>query len=469
MLKIKIPGRYKMIARDSIGLLFADLIYRFSNVAIVWLIAHYLGPTSTGIYTLGSTFRATLQIATLAGTGYLIVRELSRGQAVPQEYLLNFMGMRLGLSLGCWLVLPLVRSFFSSLDSRADLIISVLGLELVPESIREIVRSSFIAQRRVSLYAIIASFTGLARIAACWGILGVGGSLLEAVVFVTFVSWVGNWLGFLKLFSAFHSSWTKMLSFATMKTQFLASIPFLTINTLLTMYAQSSVYLLSLLSTMEELAFYSISDSIVASSSLVTQVYLSLAIPAFSRLNAGDERFKAMYSRSLLVLTSLAFPIAAVTSFQANVVASLWGEQFRSAAPVVSLLIWSLVISWLNAPNSAIMIAAGKERISARFLALALCINLFAGFILIPSRGAIGATVARLTAELAFVSAQWLFVRKKVSKAPIGVLAFPVMAVIVMGFTRFLLDRAIRTWEAVCVSLIMYAIVLLLGLFFSRR
>ncbi|MGB9879973.1 MAG: polysaccharide biosynthesis C-terminal domain-containing protein, partial [Anaerolineae bacterium] len=231
-----------------------------------------------------------------------------------------------------------------------------------------------------------------------------------------------------------------------------------------------NVYLLSFLSTMEELAFYSIADSIVASSSLLTQVYLSLAIPAFSRLHsANNERLKAMHSRSLLILSSLALPIAIIVSFQATTVSALWGERFRGAAPVIGLLIWSLVISWLNATNSGVMIATGHERVSARFLALALGINLFAGFILIPSGGAIGATVARLTAELAFVSAQWLFVCKNVSKTPIGVLTSPAMAAIVMGLTRFLLGRAILTWEALCISLFMYAIVLVLGLFFSRR
>lgn len=465
VLKIRIPGPYKAAARNSIGLLFADLIYRSSNFATIWLIAHYLGPIGTGIYTLGSTLRATLQIATLAGTGYLIVRELSRNQTDAQQYLLNFAGMRLGLSLGGWLLLRSVVPRLHLPYTGADSIISILGLELIPESVREITRSSYIAQQRVPLYTVIASFTGLARIMACWGALIAGGSLLEVVASIILVSCIGNLLGFLKLLPAPHSFWKKALSLKTMKMQFWAAFPFLAINTLLVMYAQSSIYLLSLLSTIEELAFYSVADSIVASSSLLTQVYLSLAIPAFSRLHPADyERLKAMHSRSLLILSSLSFPVAAAVSFHANTIATLWGEQFRGAALVIGLFIWSLALSWLNAPNSGIMIATGYEKFSARFLVIALGVNVFMGFVLIPSRGAAGAVIARLAAELIFLSIQWLFVYKKVSQVSMSVITLPLMAAIAMGLTRFLLGLAIRTWEALCLSLFVYVTILLLGL-----
>lgn len=469
MLKVQIPKRYKVIARDSIGLLSADLLYRLSNVVTIWFIAHYLGPVSTGIYSLGSTFRLTLQTATLAGTGYLIIRELSRGQTDAPKYLLNFASMRLGLSLGSWLFLCVMALFLDLPYSGAELVISILGLELVPESIREVTRSGFIAQQRISPYAIIASSTGIMRVIACWGVLATGGSLLKVAASVIFVSWLGNCLGFLKLLSGPPGSRIRALSLMTMKTQFWASVPFLSINVLLVIYAHSNVYLLSLFSTIEELAFYSIADSIVASSSLLTQVYLSLAIPAFSRLyRADDERLKVIHSCSLLVLSGLAFPIATAVSFQAIDVAGLWGEQFRRSALVIGLLIWSLVISWLNAPNSSLIIATGYERISARFLALALGVNLVAGFILIPYIGAVGAAIARLMAELVFGSLHWLFVHKRVSRTPISVITLPVLAVIVMGAARFLLGLVFRTWEALCISLFLYGIVFLLGLFFSR-
>ncbi|MEM3434031.1 MAG: polysaccharide biosynthesis C-terminal domain-containing protein [Candidatus Methanomethyliaceae archaeon] len=470
MLKIKIPGRYRAAARNSIGLLLADLVYRLSNFATVWLIARYLGPIGTGIYSLGSTVRATLQIATLAGTGYLIVRELSRNPTNAQQYLMNFAGMRFGLSLGGWLLLCLVIPCLHLPYPGAGLIISVLGLELIPESIREITRSGSIAQQRVPLYTLIASSTGVARIIACWGALITGGSLLEGVASIMLVSWIGNLLGFLKLLSASHGSRTEAPSLKTMKTQLGAALPFLAINTLLVMYAQSNIYLLSLLSTIEELAFYSIADSIVASSSLLTQVYLSLAIPAFSKLHPADyERLKEIHSRSLLIFSSLSFPLAAAVSFQARTIATLWGEQFQGAALAIGLLIWSLVLSWLNAPNSGIMIATGHERVSARFLVFALGVNVFAGFILIPSGGAVGAVIARLTAELIFWSMQWLFVYKKVSQISIGAISPPLLAVIAMGLTRFLLGLTIRTWEALCISLFVYVAVLLVALFLSRR
>lgn len=464
MLKIEIPEHYKAIARDSFGLLLADLIYRSSNILTIWLIAHYLGPTITGIYTLASTFRSTLQILTLAGTGYLIIRELSVNQIDAQKYLLNFAVIRVSLSLFSWLLLCGAISFLP----YPRIVFILVGLELFPETIRELTRSSFIARQRILPYALIASFTGLARIVACWGTLFAGKGLIVVAASVTFVSWIGSWLGFLILLSSFRSSWPS-ISFTIMKTQMLASLPFLSINILLVIYAQSNVYLLSLLSTLEDIAFYSIADSIVASSSLLTQVYLSVAIPTFSKKHSLSQRLEVTYARSLLILSSLAFPIATSVSFQSINIASLWGIQFKDASRVIGLLIWSLVISWLNAPNSGIMIATGHERISARFLVLALGVNLFAGLILIPFRGAVGAAIARLMAELGFGVMHWLFVHRKVLQAPMRILILPLIALIAMGLTRAVFGLFLNSWAAMGISLFIYTTVLLLGLLFSRR
>lgn len=464
MLKSKIPEHYKAIVRDSLGLLLADLIYRSSNILTIWLIAHYLGPTNTGIYTLASAFRSTLQILTLAGTGYLIIRELSVNQIDAQKYLLNFAGIRLILSLFSWLLLCCAILFLP----YPRIVFILVGLELFSETIREITRSSFIAQQRILPYALIASFTGLARIIACWGALFTGKGLIVVAAFVAFVSWIGNWLGFLKLLSSFRIS-LPSISFTIMKTQILASMPFISINVLLVIYAQSNVYLLSLLSTLEDIAFYSIADSIVASSSLLTQVYLSVAIPTFSKMRSLNKQFVGIYARSLLILSGLAFPIAASVSFQAVNIAFLWGVQFRDASRVISLLIWSLAISWLNAPNSGIMIATGYEKISARFLALALGVNLFAGLILIPFRGAVGAAIARLMAELIFGVMHWSFVHRKVSQTPISILGLPLIALIAMGLTRIVFGLLLNTWAAMGISFLIYTTILLLGVFSSRR
>ncbi len=464
MLKNRIPEHYRVIARDSLGLLLADLIYRSSHIVIVWLIARYLGPTITGIYTLASTFRSTLQILTLAGTGYLIIRELSVSQIDAQKYLLNFTGVRLGLSLFSWLLLCCVVSLLP----YPKIVFILVGLELFPESIREITRSSFIAQHRILPYALIASFTGLARIIACGGTLFTGKDLIGVAASVTFVSWIGSLLGFLKLFSSFRSSWPN-ISFTIMKTQILASVPFLIINVLLVIYAQSNVYLLSLLSTLEDIAFYSIADSIVASSSLLTQVYLSVAIPTFSKVYSLNKRLERTHARSLLILSGLAFPITTSVSFQAVNIASLWGIQFQNASRVIGLLIWSLAISWLNAPTSGIMIATGHERISARFLALVLGVNLVASLVLIPFRGAVGAAIARLMSELAFGVMQWLFVHRKVSRIPMSILSLPLIALIAMGLTRSVFGLLLNTWGALGISLLVYVTILLFGLFFSKR
>mgnify|MGYP000496809296 CR=1 FL=1 len=455
----------KAIAKDSLSLLFADLIYRLSNVTLLWLIALYLGPASAGIYTLGSTLRTTFQLMTLAGTGYLIIREISQGSVDARKYLTSFTLIRVVLSIGGWLLLWGTIKFVKiSSYPGARLILLLMGLELLPESIREIYRSYFIAQRYIALYALIAVATGFSRLAVSGWLIVKGKALIDVVGTSTLITWGGNWLGFLTLLHTLNGgdSKTKAHLFSIMWKQFIAALPFVSINILLVIYSQSNVYLLSTFNVIDEVGVYGVADSIVAASSLFTQVYLSLSIPLFSKWYKDNrQQFELVYHRSMKVLSSLAFPIALVLAFQADTIAAIFGRKFQSASPVISLLIWSLAISWLNAPNSCVMIAIGYESISARFLALALSINLLAGLLLIPIKGAMGAALARVIAETVFWIVHWCFVYRNVVKVPVNIIGQPLIALIAMGFTMFLLShKAVGAWVATTVSILVYGAVM---------
>jgi len=461
-------GNFSIIAKDSLGLLSADLMYRLSTVVLVWLIARYLGPASTGIYTLGSAFRATFQLMTFAGTGYLIIREISRGSVNARKYLTNFTLIRVVLSLGSWLLLWVTIKFVKMPSyPEARSIILLMGLELIPESIREIYRSYFIAQRYIMLYTLIAIATGFSRLALGGWLLMKGKALVDVVGTGMLITWVGNWLGFIILLRALNGKELKIDTplFSMMWKQFGAALPFMIINVLLVAYAQSNVYLLSVLNVIDEVGFYGIANSIVAASSLFTQVYLSLYMPIFAKLyKVNKQQFELIYRYSMRVLSSLALPIALVLALQADTLAAIFGRKFQSASSVISLLIWSLAISWLNAPNSCVMMAIGYESISAKFLALALSINLVAGLLLIPIKGAIGAALARIIAEGVFWIVHWCFVRRNVAHVPVNIIGQPLIALIAMGFTMLLLShKAVKTWVAIIVSILVYVGVVWFG------
>jgi len=398
---------------------------------------------------------------TLAGTGYLIIRELSQGSVGARKYLISFALMRAMLSLGSWLLLWGAIGFVEMpFYPEVRLIILLMGLELLPESVREINRSFFIAQRYITLYALIAVATGFSRLAIGGWLLLKGEALIRVVSTSVLITWGGNGLGLVALLLALKGKELKsnVPLFSTMREQFVAALPFVAINVLIVVYAQSNVYLLSLLSTINEVGFYGVADSIVSASSLFTQVYLSLSIPLFSKLYITNrQQFELIYRRSVIVLSSLAFPVALVIVFQANTLAAMFGEKFHSSSPVIGLLIWSLVISWLNAPNSCVMMAIGYESVSARFLTLALIINLVVGALLVPFKGAAGAALARIVAEMVFWGVHWCFVRRNVAQVPVNIMVQPLIALIAMGFTMFLLSNiAMEAWKATIISILVY-------------
>ncbi len=455
-------NKFAVIAKESLALFIADLVYRAANVVVVWLIARQLGPRDTGLYIFGNGFRMVFQLIAFSGTGYLLIRELSQRERDNQSYFNTFTLMRCGLSVLAWLLLGLAVRFTGLISLDAVAVILVMGIEILPESIREIARARCIAQQQTLPYALVASIFGGARVVVGWWILREGRGLLGIVASGVLISLVGNTLLLLIIHSIQRNNFHGRISFKLMKEQFLASFPLWIINVLLVVYSQLNVFLLAFLRGKEEVGFYGTPDSIVAASSLFTQVYMSIALPHFAQLHISNQQHKLqiLYNKSLLILLSTALPIALGITLQAEAITSFWGEQFLTAPPVIGVLIWSVVLSWLNAPNSCVMLATRNEAISARYLVVSLLTNILAGLFLIPRHGALGAAFARIIAEVAFDILHLIFVYKNIVRISLRVLVGPIIAALAMGLTGSLLQTVIAPLMAATLSYTVYAVVL---------
>jgi O-antigen/teichoic acid export membrane protein len=348
--------------------------------------------------------------------------------------------------------------------SKAMLMMLIMVIGILPESIRETMRAGFVGQGKITPYAGIATVTGVSRI-----IVGGGGIFqgwgIETIAFLVVVSdLITNLSGFLILLAGSSYESRRGLHLSIMYQQLRASLPFLAIYTLLVIDGQANVFLLAFFKDESQVGLYGVANTIVIAFTLITQVYLSIALPILTRLYSSDHtRLRLSHSFALWVFMSAALPIALMITFQARDVSALFGRQFESETPVIGVLIWAMVFSWLNAPNSCIMLAAHQESVSAKYLLISLVVGFVLGLVFVPLLGAYGAALGRVGAGFLFWFMHSRFVHQNLVRIPIRFLTGSLLAVLAMAVVACSLGAIIDFWSALLVSLIVYVTILFIG------
>jgi len=95
-----------------------------------------------------------------------------------------------------------------------------------------------------------------------------------------------------------------------------------------------------------------------------------------------------------------------------------FGADFAAAAPVLTLLAWSMTANWLYAPLSVALQARGRERWWLASLSGGLALNLAGNVWAIPRWGAVGAAGATLVSETALLSLAVLLLYRQLGIRP---------------------------------------------------
>ena len=137
---------------------------------------------------------------------------------------------------------------------------------------------------------------------------------------------------------------------------------------------------------------------------LIVSFGATVAAALFPVMVQPQQRGEAPASfRNVSRLLAVSAPAMALSGLAVPLVLVLYGEAYRGAAPILSLLAWSAAAHWLYAPLSLTLQARGRERLWLAGSAAALMLNLGGNLWAIPRFGALGAAGATVASELALL------------------------------------------------------------------
>ncbi len=151
-----------------------------------------------------------------------------------------------------------------------------------------------------------------------------------------------------------------------------------------------------------EIAFYGIAFALSARLATVGESLVYVLFPAFvtAHAQAGIEEVGLMFRRTSRLVQIVAFPLCAwALPLMPRIVVWAYGKQFEAIAPVLQVLLLSIVFSVLMSVSASALYALDRQRLILRWMIPVALLNVMLDMFLIPRSMALGAGIANGIAQ----------------------------------------------------------------------
>jgi O-antigen/teichoic acid export membrane protein len=357
----------------------AQIARGVSRLLFALIVARALGPEQFGVYTL---LLAVVEIAAvISGVGYgdYATREAAKDQRMGWglgeqltwlriAYAIPFAGIALGL---LWLLgyprLVLVGGVW-------------ISLTLIPRALTEVVQGVLRGTGNCWEYVALDAVFGFVLLLGAGVIVARGGGVLMVVAIELAAATAAGMASFaltvrLRTKEQIRLKWSALLR---------KSVVFNLYPFVITLYDRVDVLLLSKLSGDHATGVYGAAYRPLSMVQILPYGILYSLLPALSRgdwTGSARERLE----RAMGLLLSVAFVIVlAATIFADPLVRLLLGPRFAETAGALKILIWAVILRYLNYALNMGLLAAKRERVFIVTSSVCLAVNFIGNFIFIP-------------------------------------------------------------------------------------
>lgn len=459
----------KRVLKNSIWLLIANIIIRILGALVIFFLARGLGVDIFGQYSFALSFVGFFSLFTNYGFSNLIIRDVAKDRTKTSKYINNILGIKIAFGI-ISLVSLFIISLFINKPTGVLIAMYVFGIELVVTSFTNTLRSVFHAYE-------IMEFDSITKIIekTIWAILLLflifNKLSLINVALATLVSailgLVITYIFFKRKIFDINISYDKKI----WKKIIISATPFAITGLFALINFRIDQVMLSFLTNDLTVGLYSAAYKIIDILSILPSLLLASLYPVFSVLYYKNKPlFHKIFNLSLRYSITLAFPIVVgIHLLSNNIIMLAYGDAYIDSVPVLKILIFISLISFINTPLFVVLNAIGKQKITMINAGFTALVNIIMNIILIPKYGIMGAAFSTIISELTFLTLSTYQLEKINIHSKLLSKSFkPLIASIIMGIVIYY----VSSWNIFIIipfAAIIYFSVLVLFKEFSKE
>ncbi|MFX0195381.1 MAG: flippase [Candidatus Hodarchaeota archaeon] len=369
----------------------------FSFIFIIYA-ARLLGVDGFGKYALVRGYFELFLSLSATGLSIVITREMAKRPSWADRYLNTSVVLVSILTVvASGILVTIVHVLAYASDTRAATYLACLAL--MPATINLVLESAFVAFEKAEYVTYGTLIENILRTVLGLIVLFLGYGLLAlfVVLIIARICMLLFYLVFLSRQIAklhWHFDWSFLKRLVRDWRVFALE------NWLSSLFWTLDVILLSMFHGERAVGFYAAAYRTLSLATVVAGSYTTAIFPYISRLfKESEEAFRQVSENSLKYMVAFVLPVAVIISVLADrIVILLYTVEYADSIPILGVLIWVMVLKFLNPFLSHILFARGEQRKSLQVAAISLAFYMVVCFWLTPRWGGIGAAWALLLA-----------------------------------------------------------------------
>jgi len=394
------------------GLLMASQIVKWSlRLIFMVVVARALGPKELGVYAL--LFTVVEFLAMASGAGYIdyLTREAAKDARVGWGLAFQLMGLRIAIGIPVALTAVGLLSLLGY-PHRVLAGTAWMAATILPRSASEAVQGVLRGIHRYTSYLVIELILGGSLVAGAVVLVARRGGL-GMVIGVEILAATAAGLAGLAFALKHRTRRVVRLSGGQLLKK---SSVFNVYGFVGTLYDRFDVVLLSKLAGDYATGIYSVAYRAVIIPQVLGYGVLYSLLPTLSRDAMGQAEQKRLGRAAGLLLSAAFFIVLAAMIFAVPAVALVLGPRYSESAAAVKILIWAVILRYINYALNVGLLAGGHERVFLKTTATCLGVNLIGNLALIPRFGWRAAAVMTIVTELVLLAQNVCWFRRVVGR-----------------------------------------------------
>ncbi|MBE6500579.1 MAG: flippase [Methanobrevibacter thaueri] len=452
-------SQVKVIFKNMSWLLVSQIIASICGFIWTILIARYLGVNDYGILGFAISLTGILTITMDFGISTHIVRYISTDYDSAPKYLGNAIPLKSLFGIGTFFLTLIILILMGS--NEVTITVTLLfTIEMIIKSMLGLFNGSFQAYEEGKYQGIANTILNLLLLVfillSIFTDLGLYG-ITFSYLFSNIITLVYEYYALRK-----HVAKPKIeFDYNFCKTITILSIPFAIGGLFYNIYYSIDVVMLTNLIGDYATGIYNSSYKLISILTLFYSIYTAVIFPVMSKFYKNDKKLLVVsFEKSVKYLSLVIIPIAVATVlYSADIVQLIYGKEYLEASSVLSILIWTVCLLFVNGACSTLLNASHKEVTLTKIYAIAAAFNVILNFFMIPHFSFNGAAISTVLSD-ALILIISSYVIYTLGFRPNKKLYYDLIKIgmgsAVLGIVLYLLN--LNMWVAMPVGIIIYLI-----------
>lgn len=450
----------RKIAKNTTVLYIAQIITYVLGFFITVYTVRYLSVDSYGILSTALALTGIYVVFGDLGLSTLTVREVARDESLTHKYVGNTTIMKLFLSLFTFL-LTVLTVYILGYNDITIIVTYILTAAFIFNAFSSIFYSIFQSYQKMEYQSVATILNSVVMLIGTLLVIYLG---LDVIAFA-FVYLVANAINFIYILVTY--AWKFYLPNIEMDLEFWKStikeaLPLSITSLFAVLVFRVDSVMLSVMSGMEAVGFYSAAYRLMEALIFFPQVYTTAIFPVFSKLYVSSiNPLKGAYIKSFKYLTILSLPIAVgITLLAEPIILLLFKPEYIPSILALQIVVWVLPFIFVNYIQGSLLTAMNRQVTYLKITAASLVLNVGMNLVLIPLYSYLGAAFVTVITEIFSVALGFYVLSKLLAKVKVHEIIFkPAIACLVMAL--FILLVQTNLFLEIAISAVIYFVVLI--------